>query len=107
MRLAAGAILQLELPAHPILRPLLADYRAILDVLSRRPKNDMRERILANEVLRLESLALGESAAELLDWAEIELQPPARPLVLPPEFEPARREDPYARVLDRIEAVGR
>lgn len=106
MRLAAGTILQLELRAHPVLRPVLADYRAILDFLSRKPKTDMRERILANETLRLESLALAQSASELLDWAEIELQPPARPLVLPPEFEPAPRDDPYARVLDRIEAVG-
>jgi hypothetical protein len=106
MRLAAASILQLELPAHPLLRPVLADYRAILDVLARKPKTNMRERILANEALRLESLALGRSASELLDWAEIELQPPTRAPVLPPEFEPAKRDDPYARVLDRIEAVG-
>jgi hypothetical protein len=105
-------LLRLEIRAHPLLRPIVEEYRRIVSELYVRPKKRVQDRILQVEDVRGRLLKQTAEMASYLDWVEIN-----KLAATDKEFnqlleqlsaldEGPRRPDAITRHLDAIEERG-
>ncbi|HRJ73966.1 MAG TPA: hypothetical protein PLS03_17215 [Terrimicrobiaceae bacterium] len=107
----AEDLIRLEVRAHPVLRPIVEEYRIIATLLARSPKKNLEKRIRKNmELADALSKRTGE-IADYMNWFEaVRLDTPSR------EFDDSydveersaalRRTDAVSRTLDDIAARG-
>ena len=108
MRQRAAELLQLEFRAHPLLRPIVEEYRNIVSLLAVKPKAKLERRIEDNEKIRSLLVERHKAISDYLNWfeatqvneSETPLVEETRPLELPP------RNDPVTLYLDAIEKRG-
>jgi hypothetical protein len=108
MRQCSVELLQLEFRAHPLLRPIVEEYRNIVSLLAVKPKAKVDRRIEDNEKIRTLLVERNKAVADYLNWfeatrideSETPLTEQARPLEIPP------RNDPITLYLDAIEQRG-
>jgi len=108
MRQKASELLNLEIRCHPLLRPIIEEYRNIAGLLAGRPKKNMDNRIGENGKLRESVQKRGEQISDYLNWFEVtKLNSPSgefleisAPAAAPP------RTDPITRHRDAIERRG-
>lgn len=108
MRQRAAELLQLEFRAHPLLRPIVEEYRNIVSLLAVKPKANLDRRIEDNEKIRSLLVERHKAISDYLNWfeatqvdaSETPLAEQTRPLELPP------RNDPVTLFLDAIEKRG-
>jgi hypothetical protein len=108
MRQRATELLQLEFRAHPLLRPVVEEYRNIVSLLAVKPKSRLDRRIEDNEKIRSLLVERHKAISDYLNWfeatqvdeSETPLAEQTRPLELPP------RNDPVTLYLDAIEKHG-
>jgi hypothetical protein len=108
MRQRAAELLQLEFRAHPLLRPVVEEYRNIVSLLALKPKARLERRIEDNEKIRSLLVERHMAVSDYLNWfeatqideSETPLSEQTRPLELPP------RNDPVTLYLDAIEKRG-
>jgi len=106
----ANALLTLELRAHPVYRPLVADYREVIQQLASRPRARVDRRLdQAGELWLALDTRLGEME-DYLNWFEInKVSAPDTDFALMLEYQteimsPPPRQDAITRYLDRLEA---
>jgi len=108
MRQRAAELLQLEFRAHPLLRPIVEEYRNIVSLLAVKPKTKLDRRIEDNEKIRALLVERHKAVSDYLNWfeatqvdeSETPLAEQSRPLELPP------RNDPVTLYLDAMEKHG-
>lgn len=108
MRLSAVELLQLEFRAHPLLRPIIEEYRNIVSLLAVKPRARLDRRIEDNEKIRSLLVERNKAITDYLNWfeatrideSETPLSEQTRPLDIPP------RNDPITLYLDAIEQRG-
>jgi len=108
MRQRAAELLQLEFRAHPLLRPVVEEYRNIVSLLAVKPKAKLERRIEDNEKIRSLLVERHKAISDYLNWieatqvdeSETPLSEQTRPL------DPPRRTDPLTLHLDAIEKHG-
>lgn len=108
MRRRASELLELEFRAHPLLRPVVEEYRNIASLLSVKPGARLDRRIEDNEKIRSLLVERHKAVSDYLNWfeatqvdeSETPLAEQTRPLELPP------RNDPVTLHLDALEKRG-
>lgn len=108
MRQFAVELLQLEFRAHPLLRPIIEEYRNIVSLLAVKPKARTDRRIEDNEKIRSLLVERNKAITDYLNWFEATridesaspLIEQTRPLDIPP------RTDPVTLYLDAVEQRG-
>ncbi|HEY5740934.1 MAG TPA: hypothetical protein VIS99_00215 [Terrimicrobiaceae bacterium] len=111
VRQKAEELLQLEVRAHPLMRPIIEEYRTIASELASKPKKNFETRIRKNMQLQAAVVQRTEEMEDYLNWFEAaQLSTPSK------EFETAvdpqsgtlsfHRDDTLSRYLDDIEARG-
>jgi hypothetical protein len=109
LRQKAEELLRLELRAHPLLRPIVEEYRSIASQLAAKPKRNLERRIRKNMELQQAVVQRAGQMEDYLNWFEAaRIDTPSR------EFESSfeatslsfQRNDPVSRYLDDIEARG-
>lgn len=103
-------LLRLEVRAHPLLRPMVAEYRLIVAQLVEKPKRNVRDRLEKNqELLDVVSKRVNE-VEDYLNWYEAaKLETPSghfNNVTDQPMVQKTRRSDPVSRRLDDLEAQG-
>ncbi len=109
MRERALECITLEFRAHPLMKPVIAEYRRIFMTLERKPKERMDDEIAELERLRALLLQRHSAVLDYLNWYEAtQLDDSGGSLLekMPelPEIPP--RTDPVTRFLDGVEALG-
>ena len=108
MRQRSVDLLNLEFRAHPLLRPIVEEYRNITMLLSARPKSKVERRIEDIEKIRLLLVERQKAISDYLNWfeatqiddSENSFTESTRPAPVPP------RRDPITLHLDAIERRG-
>lgn len=108
MRQRSVDLLNLEFRAHPLLRPIVEEYRNIAMLLAARPKSKLEHRIEETEKIRVLLVERHKAIADYLNWfeatqineSESPLAEETRPDPLPP------RRDPITLYMDAIERRG-
>lgn len=106
----AEDLLRLEMRAHPIMRPIVGEYRLIASELAARPGKNLEKRIRKNMELQVSIADRTKEIEDYMNWFEAtQLNTPSR------EFEGVtsgsksmefKRTDPVSRLLDDYEARG-
>jgi hypothetical protein len=107
----AEDLLRLELRAHPVMRPIVGEYRLIATELAEKPRRNLEKRIHKNMELQTAVEDRIRKVEDYLNWFEAtQLNTPSR------EFEsipagpnsvlPPKRADAISRTLDGYEAQG-
>jgi len=108
MRQKAAELLNLEFRAHPVMRPVIAEYREIASTLATKPKRNMEKRIEENDKIRELLQQRTGNVADYLNWFEATQidtlsdgflnisEPPSAP----------RRTDPLTLHMDSVERRG-
>ena len=108
MRQKAAELLNLEYRAHPVMRPVIAEYREIASSLAAKPKRNMEKRIEENDKIRELLQQRTGSVADYLNWFEAtqldSLSEGFLNVSEPPTAAP--RTDPLTLHLDSIERRG-
>jgi len=108
MRQSAVELLQLEFRAHPLLRPIIEEYRNIVSLLAIKPKARLDRRIEDTEKIRSLLVERNTAVTDYLNWfeatrideSETPLIEQTRPLDIP------IRNDPITLYLDAVEQRG-
>jgi len=111
VRQKAEDLLRLEARAHPLIRPIVEEYRMIASQLAAKPKKNLETRIRKNMQLQEAVVKRADEMEDYLNWFEAaQLNTPSK------EFDSAvdlqtssqsfRRNDAVSRHLDDIEARG-
>ena len=107
LRQKAEDLLRLEVRAHPLIRPIVEEYRTIASQLSAKPRKNLATRIRKNMQLHQAVVKRADEMEDYLNWFEAtRLDTPSR------EFEPPagslsfRRNDAVSSYLDDVEARG-
>lgn len=111
LRQKAEDLLRLEVRAHPLMRPIVEEYRMIAGQLAAKPKKNLGTRIRKNMQLQQAVVQRSGEMEDYLNWFEAtRLDTPSR------EFDSAsdpqlsslsfRRNDAVSRYLDDVEARG-
>lgn len=111
VRQKAEDLLRLEVRAHPLIRPIVEEYRIIASELAAKPKKNLETRIRKNMQLQEAVVKRADEMEDYLNWFEAaQLSTPSQ------EFDSAvdsqsgplsfHRNDAVSRYLDDIEARG-
>ena len=108
MRQRSVDLLNLEFRAHPLLRPIVEEYRNIAMLLAAKPKSKVEHRIEEIEKIRVLLVERHKAIADYLNWFEATqinesdspLAEETRPDPVPP------RRDPITLYMDAIERRG-
>jgi hypothetical protein len=109
LRQKAEDLLRLEARAHPLLRPIVEEYRMIASQLAAKPRKNLETKIRKNMLLQQAVVKRSEEMEDYLNWFEAtRLDTPSR------EFDSAfessslsfQRHDAVSRSLDDVEARG-
>jgi hypothetical protein len=108
MRQRLVDLLNLEFRAHPLLRPIVEEYRNIAMLLAAKPKSKVEHRIEEVEKIRALLVERHKAIADYLNWfeatqineSESPLSETTRPDPVPP------RRDPITLYMDAIERRG-
>jgi hypothetical protein len=108
MRQRSVDLLSLEFRAHPLLRPIVEEYRNIAMLLSAKPKSNVDHRIVEIEKIRVLLVERHRAISDYLNWFEAtqvdesnsSLLDETRPNPVPP------RRDPITQHMDAIERRG-
>jgi hypothetical protein len=109
LRQKAEDLLRLEVRAHPLLRPIVEEYRLIAGHLAAKPRGNLGNRIRKNMQLEQAVVQRVRDMEDYLNWFEAaRLDTPSRQFDSKINDSPLslRREDPVSRHLDDIEARG-
>jgi hypothetical protein len=104
-------LLRLEIRAHPLIRPIVQEYRIIASELAAKPKKKLEVRIRKNMQLQQAVVQRADEMEDYLNWFEAaQLSTPSK------EFDSAvdsqsnaltfHRNDAVSRYLDDIEVRG-
>jgi len=106
----ADDLLRLEVRAHPLMRPMVAEYRAIVSDLALRPKKNVKTRLVQNGELVAAIVGKSSEVADFMNWYEAsQLQTPSGTFteaLQSPLSDPPPRTDAMSRYLNDIEARG-
>ena len=108
MRQRSVDLLNLEFRAHPLLRPIVEEYRNIAMLLAAKPKSKVEHRIEEIEKIRVLLVERHKAISDYLNWyeatqineSENSLAEETRPEPVPP------RRDPITLYMDAIERRG-
>jgi len=108
MRQKAAELLALEFRAHPLLKPVIAEYRNIASTLSQKPKKNVEKAIEENGKIHDLLLQRTGKVDDYMNWFEATqldtLSEEFLEVTNPPSSE--RRSDPISRHLDAVEVRG-
>lgn len=108
MRQKSTDLLNLEFRAHPLLRPVIAEYRSITTLLAQKPKRNVDKQIEENAKILDLLLQRSGQVGDYMNWFEATqldtLSGDFLEITDPPEA--PRRTDPITKYLDGIEARG-
>lgn len=111
LRQKAEDLLRLEVRAHPLIRPIVEEYRLIASELAAKPKKNVETRIRKNMELQQAVVKRADEMDDYLNWFEVArlntpshefdstFEAPTGPLSF-------HRNDAVSRYLDDIEARG-
>lgn len=108
MREAAVRLFNLEFRAHPLHRPILQEYRKIVQLLARKPKLRVEAQIEEAESVRAYLVQRSQKITDYLNWFEV-TQLEGAPAAVPEPVSSSGsmlRNDPYALYLDSLESRG-
>jgi hypothetical protein len=109
LRQKAEDLLRLEVRAHPLLRPIVEEYRFIAGRLAAKPKTNLQSRIRKNMQLQQAIVQRADEIEDYLNWFEA-ARLDTRSKEFDSTFEASSldflRNDPVSRYLDDIEARG-
>ncbi|MGB8464672.1 MAG: hypothetical protein WCE49_06985, partial [Terrimicrobiaceae bacterium] len=109
LRQKAEDLLRLEARSHPLLRPIVEEYRMIASQLAVKPRKNLETRIRKNMLLQQAVVKRSDEMEDYVNWFEAtRLDTPSR------EFDSAfegsalsfPRNDAVSRQLDDVEARG-
>ena len=111
VRQKAEDLLRLEIRAHPLIRPIVQEYRMVASELAAKPKKKLEVRIRKNMQLQQAVVQRADEMEDYLNWFEAaQLSTPSK------EFDSAvdsqsnaltfHRNDAVSRYLDDIEVRG-
>ncbi len=108
MQQAAAQLLNLEFRAHPLIRPIVKEYCAMVSTLARKPKTKLGDKITEIENLRAQLLVKMDKITDYLNWYEAtQIEATDTPLLdslSTPNI--PKRTDPITLHIDSIEARG-
>lgn len=107
----AEDLMRLEMRAHPLIRPIVEEYRMIATELAKRPKKNLDKRIQKNVDLQIATTQLTDSIDDYLNWFEAsKLETPSQKFEenfdVREKSHVMRRNDAITRQLDEIERNG-
>ncbi len=107
----AEDLLRLEVRAHPIVRPIVEEYRMIASELAKKPKKNVEKRIQKNMDLQAAIAKLTDSIDDYMNWFEAsKLDTPSQKFDESFDVEEKslviRRNDAITRQLDETEHAG-
>jgi hypothetical protein len=111
VRQKAEELLRLEIRAHPLLRPIVDEYRIIASELAAKPKKKLEVRIRKNLELQEAVVRRADEIADYLNWFEAaQLTTPSKEFDSTVDMQSSaltfHRDDTVSRYLDDIEARG-
>lgn len=110
MKQKADDLLRLEVRAHPLLRPMVAEYRAIVGELAMKPKKNVTSRLTENGALVDAIVGKSNQVEDFMNWYEAtKLETPSGNFTqaISSDFsEPPPRTDTLSRYLNDIESRG-
>ncbi len=108
LRQKAAELFTLEFRAHPIMRPVVAEYRAIAGELAEKPKRNLDKRIEENGKIRELLKQRTGGVGDYLNWFEAtQVDTPSGDFISITEAqETPARNDPITQHLDAIERRG-
>ena len=109
LRQKAEDLLRLEVRAHPLIRPIVEEYRMIASQLAAKPRKNLGTRIRKNMQLQQAVVARADEMEDYLNWFEAtRLDTPSREFDSTSEISSLsfRRNDAVSRYLDDVEARG-
>ena len=108
MRQSSIELLNLEFRGHLFMRPIISEYRSIVEILARKPKTNLVKRIDAVERTRSALLVQSDKIADYLNWYEATQLEVSEVSILDEFREPdiPKRNDPITLYMDGIEARG-
>jgi len=108
MRQKAGELLNLEFRAHPVMKPVVAEYRAIASELAAKPRKNVTKRIEETDQIRSLLQQRSGNVADYLNWFEATqldmLSEGTLEVSDPPTAQP--RGDALTRQIDALERRG-
>jgi len=104
-------LLRLELRAHPIMRPIVEEYRLIATQLAAKPGRNVDKRLRKNMELQKAVVTRTDAIADYMNWFEAsQLNTPSREFEAPISREGDggifKRNDAISRQLDDLESRG-
>jgi hypothetical protein len=109
LRQKAEDLLRLEVRAHPLIRPLVEEYRMVAGQLAAKPRKNLGSRIRKNMQLQQAVATRANEMEDYLNWFEAtRLDTPSREFDSTSEISSLdfRRNDAVSRCLDDVEARG-
>jgi hypothetical protein len=109
LRQKAEDLLRLEVRAHPLIRPLVEEYRMIASQLAAKPRKNLGTRIRKNMQLQQAVVTRANEMEDYLNWFEAtRLDTPSREFDSTSKIDSLdfRRNDAVSRHLDDVEARG-
>ena len=107
LRQKAEDLLRLEVRAHPLIRPIVEEYRAIASQLAAKPRKNLATRIRKNMQLHQAVVKRADEMEDYLNWFEAtRLDTPSREFDSPTSSLSFRRNDAVSSYLDDVEARG-
>ena len=107
LRQKAEDLLRLEVRAHPLIRPIVEEYRTIASQLSAKPRKNLATRIRKNMQLHQAVVKRADEMEDYLNWFEAtRLDTPSREFEPPAGSPSFRRNDAVSSYLDDVEARG-
>lgn len=108
MRQKSTELLNLEFRCHPLLKPVVEEYRNIAMLLANKPKKDVAKRIEENDKIRVLLQKRSQLLNDYMNWFEAtQLNTLSENFLMisnPPQA--PKRTDPITRYLDAIEERG-
>lgn len=106
----ADDLLRLEVRAHPLMRAMVAEYRAIVSDLALKPKKNVKTRLAQNGELVAAVVGKSGQVEDFMNWYEAsQLETPSgtfTEVIQSPLSDPPPRTDALTRYLNDIEARG-
>ena len=111
LRQKAEDLLRLEVRAHPLMRPIVEEYRLIAARLAAKPRKSLEARIRKNMQLQQAVVKRSEEMEDYLNWFEAaRLDTPSKEFDSELDLESSspgvRRNDAVSRTLDDVDARG-
>lgn len=110
MKQKADDLLRLEVRAHPLLRPMVTEYRAIVSELAEKPKKNMTARLTQNAELVVGIVGKSNQVEDYMNWYEAsKLETPSgnfNEAIEGSMSNPPPRTDTISRYLNDLESRG-